>query len=565
MTDAISLGNIARSDGTFRLTGTASDLDTSAIVEATYESKRFAAVRLERKIEVNDAKTAAYSDLRTNLSDLQNAVDGLRNPPGFLGVEDNVFEQKQVFLSGTTSAAPESVVGVVAGNTADSGAFELEVQQLATAQKLSAGTANSVDQTLADALNGGAAFSGTLDLGLAGGATASVAIDGTMTFADIRTTINAASATTGVRASVLQVSDTDQRLVLSAEDTNKAISITDSSGITGGFLTSELQAAQPALFEVDGIALSRDNNEVDDAVSGVTLSLFKAEPGATVDISIEPSLGGAKDRIVDFVNAYNAFRDFVDQQSVVTEDGDVSADSILFGDPTLRRLTADLSALTGDTVDGLDPSAISTLRDVGITIDPGNRLAVDDTKLDQGLIGNLDELRRIFEFDAVSVPATLDVTGRSNALGATSFNVEIVDSDNDGVPESATIDGIAAEISNRSISAPDGSAYEGLSFFWSGTGSETVSVDVSQGIADKLYNRLEDALDPLNGELQEMTTTLEETNAGYLEDIERIELRAETARDLLIEKFAAMEEALSLANTMLEQLRAQTAAWSSQS
>jgi len=562
MTDAISLGNIARADGAFRLTGTASRLDTSAIVEAAYEAKRVSAVRLERKIEINDARSAAYADLRTILGDLQGAVDGLRNPPGFLGAEDNVFEQKQVFLSGNTTAPPDSVAGVIAGNTADAGSFRLEVQQLAAAHKLAAGTASSADQTLADALNGGVAFSGTLEIGLAGGTTATVAIDGDMTFADFRAAVNAAAATTGVRASVLQVSATDQRLVLSAEDTNKAISITDASGIVGGFLTSELQAAQPALFEIDGIALSRDNNEIDDAVSGVTLSLFQAEPGALIDVSIEPRLAEAKDRIVDFVNAYNAFRDFVERQSVVGEDGAVSADSILFGDPTLRRVTADLAALTGLSVDGLAPGAISTLRDIGITIDGANRLAIDDGKLDQGLVGDLDALRKIFEFDAVAVPATLAVTGRSNSFGATSFAVQIVDADNDGVPESATIDGIAAEISNKAIKAPDGSAYEGLSFFWSGTGSESVTVDLSQGIADRLWNRLEEVLDPLKGELQEVTTTLDETSAGYLEDIERIELRAANARDLLIERFAAMEETLSLANTMLEQLKAQTAAWS---
>jgi hypothetical protein len=39
--------------------------------------------------------------------------------------------------------------------------------------------------------------------------------------------------------------------------------------------------------------------------------------------------------------------------------------------------------------------------------------------------------------------------------------------------------------------------------------------------------------------------------------IERIEARALQARQLLIERFAAMETALSLANTMLTQVRAQ--------
>ena len=85
MTDGIQLGNVSQTNGTFRLTGTASDLDTGSIVEAAYEAKRFPAVRLERKIETNEAKVAAYTDLKNLLDEVQTAVDGLRNPPGFFG------------------------------------------------------------------------------------------------------------------------------------------------------------------------------------------------------------------------------------------------------------------------------------------------------------------------------------------------------------------------------------------------------------------------------------------------------------------------------------------------
>ena len=561
MTDGISLGNVANTNGTFRLTGTASDLDTGSIVEAAYEAKRFAAVRLENKIERNDAKIAAYGDLKTILGDIQSAMDSLRNPPGFFGTDTNVFEAKQVFMTSGSTTPAEALAGIAVENSAASGEFELEVTELATAHKVSAGTATSQDQTLADALNGGVAFSGTIDISVDGGDVATIAIDGTMVLADLRAAFEAASGTSEVNASVLQVSDNDFRLVLSAKDTNKTITITDNSGIAGGYQTSDIQTPRPASFIVDGIAMTRDNNEIDDVVEGVTFSLFKEEPGTKIQVEIEPSLQAAKDKVVDFVNAYNAFRDFVDEQSVVGEEGQLAEGSVLFGDQTLRRLTTDLTSLVGSAVGGLDPNALSTLRDIGITINGANRLTIDDSKLDSNLIGNLDEVRDIFEFSAVAVPATLTVTGRSNSFANQDFNVQIVDADNDGIPESATIDGIAADVSNKAISAPEGSAYEGLSFFWSGTGSETIAVSTSQGIADKLYNRLDNVLDPLNGELQTAIEAIEDVTADYNEDILRINQRAEAARDLLIEKFTAMEAALSLANSMLEQVKAQSAAW----
>ena len=56
---------------------------------------------------------------------------------------------------------------------------------------------------------------------------------------------------------------------------------------------------------------------------------------------------------------------------------------------------------------------------------------------------------------------------------------------------------------------------------------------------------------------------LEEANDGYTVQVAKIEERAERARDNLIERFAAMEAALSVANTILSQIRTQVDAMTS--
>ena len=486
--DSLSFGTLSSSSGSTRLSGTSSSLDTEALVNAAYEAKRIAAVRLETKITANEAKLTAFQDMRSLLENLKSAVAGLRSPPGLLGAKDNVFETKAAFFSSSTATNPADILGVSVENTAQAGSFELVVDQLAAANKLSSSSTNAADQTLADAWNGGTAFSGTLDVGLDGGSTATIAVDGTMDIYDLSSAINAEVETTGVRASVLRVADNDYRLVMTAEETGKAIALTDASGITGGFQTTELQAAQQAQFSIDGVDIVRDSNQIDDLAGGMTINLFKAEPGTTVTVSVEPALGEIKEQVGAFVEAYNTFREFFDNQSALSATGEVGEEALLYGDRTLRDVMQDLTGLAGGGVEGLDADAISSLRGIGITLNESNMLEVDDGKLDNALLTNLDEVRGVFEFSFDSSSPELAVFNRTNALADTSFTVDITDADNDGVPEHVLIDGVEAEIDGSTIRGKDGTDYEGLELLWAGNGSTSINVDASQGIADKLFN-----------------------------------------------------------------------------
>jgi len=562
MESGISFGTLNTSGGTPRLSGSASKLDTEAILTATYEAKRLPAVRLENRATKNEEKIAAFEDMRALLANLKSAADGLRNPPGFFGAQSNSFETKQAFFSSSSTTPPADLVGVAVTNSAATGSFDLVVKDLATANKLSTTSVGAVDATLGDAFNGGAAFAGTLDIGLDGGATAAIAVDDTMTIYDLRDRINAEKGTTGIRASVLKVSDSDFRLVMTAEETGRAITITDASGIAGGFQTSELQTAQPAVFEVDGVELTRLSNQADDVLPGITINLFKADPGTTVNVSVEASLGDIKERIAGFVEAYNAFRDFVAEQSAVDGTGQPMPEAVLFGDRTMRGMMSELGSIVGSGVTGLDADALSSLRGVGIEMNADNRLEIDDAKLDNALLTELDDVRSIFEFRFQSSSSELAVFARTNALAANSMTIDITDADNDGVPEAASINGVAAELSGSTIEGAQGSAFEGLELIWTGQGSTSIDVEATQGIADRIFNVASPAADQLNGSITRAADSLKEINSGYAKQIERIEERAVRARDSLIERFTAMEAALSMANAMLEQIRAQVDAMS---
>jgi len=557
MDGSISFGTLSTTNGTTRLGGTASKLDTESILEATYEAKRLPAVRLENRTTRNEEKIAAFEEMRSLLGSLKTAVDGLRNPPGFFGAEQNIFETKQAFFSSSSTVPPGEIAGVAIANDAAAGSFDLTVMQLASAEKLSTTGTGAADATLGDAWNGGSAFAGTLDVGLAGVTAATIAVDSGMTVYDLRDQINAERATTGVRASVLKVADDDFRLVMTAEETGKAISLGDSTGIAGGFPSSQLQAAEPAIFEIDGVEITRLQNQADDILPGVTINLFKADVSTTISVSVEPSLGDIKERIAGFVEAYNGFRDFVDVQSAVDANGQPAADAVLFGDRTMRSLVSGLGAVIGGGVAGLDPNAMASLRAVGVELDANNRLTIDDAELDNALLTKLDDVRGVFEFRLQSSSNELAIFSRTNALAANAFAIEITDADADGTPEAVTIDGVAAEFDGSTIKGANGTPYEGLELLWTGEGSTTIDVEVSQGIADRVYNFVGPTTDMLNGSITQAIDSLKDINGNYSKQIERIEDRALRARELLLERFTAMEAAMSLANTMLTQIRAQ--------
>ena len=564
MADGLSIGSLSLSGGASRLTGASSQLDTEAIVAAAYAAKRQPAVRLEQRISRNDARVAALGELRTLLGAVQDAVAGLRNPPGLLGAGENVFERKQAFLTGGGGLAPAELVGLSLENTAAAGNFTLEVLRLATAHKLAAQPLGAPGQTLADAWNGGTPFAGTLKLGLAGGATASIAVSGSMNAQDLRAAINAASAQTGIVANVITVSAGEQRLVLTAQETGKAIELADTGGdsVTARLAVGDIQAAQTARILVDGAAVERAGNRIADVMPGVTMDLYRAEPGTVVGVQVEPSLAAAKEQITAFVAAFNGLRDFVAAQGSVGSGGELGAGAVLFGDGTLRAIAQTLAAMVGGATPGLDAGRLGTLRDVGITLDAGGRLQIDDATLDARLLTRLDEVRGLFEFTATVASGDLGVYARSNALADLDFTVAISDPDADGVPDAVAIDGIPAEFAGGMIRGVAGTPYEGLKLIWTGSGDASIEVGVSQGVADRLYNAIGQSLDLFDGPVQQAIDRLGETSTSYTRQIERIEERATRARERMIERLAAMEAALGLANTMLSQLRAQMDAMS---
>lgn len=541
-----------------RLTSTSSKIDTEQLTNALYEAKLIPATRIEQKIEVNDAKVKAYGELKTKLEEMRSALDGLRNPPGLTGVEDNLFEKKAAFFSSNTTTSPAGLLGVQASNRADTGSFDLVIDDLATAHK-------TMSQAFAGA-DAGIGEAGTVTLGLGGGETADIAVTTDMTVYDLRDAINAESATTGVDASVLQVADDEFRLVTTGGRTGADNTIEVTGGtqpLRDALQAQTLSAASDAHLKVDGVDVVRAENTVTDLMDGLTLDLYQADPATTVSVEVEPDFTGAKEAIQGFVEAYNGMRDFIDGQRAVSEEGEVDElESPLFGDTLLRTIGQELGFAVGGAVEGLASDRPATLAQLGIDMGEGGRLGVDQAELDEMLLKDPGAVRDVLEFRAETSDPGLAVFRHPPTLPATDFEVEKL---GDGSWQLTDGTGsLTLEADGNTLKGPAGSAYDGLTLFWTDDADPAgpIEVTATQGIADRLHGAIERAVDDVDGSLR---SAIDETMAqteSWREDVARIEARAEDHRLVLIERFARLETALSLSESMLNQVRAQTDAMS---
>jgi flagellar capping protein FliD len=213
--------------------------------------------------------------------------------------------------------------------------------------------------------------------------------------------------------------------------------MTDGDGVR--LAITNTNAAAIALADTDGLVaglgidnnlvIERDSNTVSDLFGGLTLTLFQAEEETRIKIDIEQDLASAKTAIQGLVEAYNALKSFLNEHSQIdSTTGDAAEDSgVLFGSSALLGVTSSLSSVFSQETSGVD-DAFKVLAQVGIKFvdnsgvaDPllFNTLEIDNATLDEALLNNADDVRRLFAFDFSTSDPRVSLLGFT---GNTSFD-----------------------------------------------------------------------------------------------------------------------------------------------
>lgn len=553
----ISSGTLATSGTTTYIVGTSSGLDTSALVEVAVASKTIAADRIDLEVEENDLKISAYEEMQTLAATLGSSLDNLKSIVGFANQDTNIFSARAGYMESSTSTEATSLISVAVDTDAAIGDYEIVVNQKAFAQKVMSGS----QTTSTDPLDG-TGYTGTFDIGLAGGATETISVTAGMSLTDLANEINNFSETSGVTASVVKIGENEFTLVLTGQETNKAIEISNvtgddvmtSIGVTdslGGAYSNVLQNAQAAQITLDGITITRDDNNFDDVLEGIDISVENADPGTTISLSIGNDTSSTKEAITAFVDAYNDLREFIVTNQTVTDDGAVS--SALFSDTIMESMNSAIANIIGSATN----SSLATLRDIGITYTNDNYLSIDSTALDDALLDNYDAVEELF---ATTYQSSTDqfalIRNESSAdFPPLSFDITV---DGSGNMTNVLVNGEANmfDISGTRLVGKEGTIYAGLSFSYQAGVSDTITYNLNQGIGDRLSNALSAYTDSLNGIISSSIAALEEENTDLTAESATIRSNAEDYRTRLIEKYAAMEAQIEALKLIQQQLQA---------
>jgi len=535
------------------------DFDTTSLVEAAVADRLARADSLETKLSANEAKITAYQEMQDLLLTMQDSLQALRGDPSSSGKGDDVFLNRTGYLTSSTSTDADTLLSVTVEDGTDLTSHEIEIQQVAKAERLGGGTQSSRSDDLG--------WSGSFTLGTTLDGTSSsatITVTDTMSLDDIVDAINAETTTTGVTASVIKVSDDEYMMVLTGSETAAEIDLADSDGSVlqqlgviddQGGKADVLQEAQSAKLVIDGVTIERSSNQIDDAVDGITLTLYKAETGNTLTLEVDNSLSDIKEQVQALVEAYNSFREFVLTNQATASDGTADDSAALFGDSTLRSISSQLQTALTSSIDE------ASLASLGITFDTDNNLELDEDTLDDALLNSLDDIQKLFTYQATTSSGNLSLLRHGDGPSAAEFTLDVT-VDSSGDISAVSVDGDSSlftfDASTGRIIGATGSDYEGLTFVFTGSASQSISVSLSQGIADRMWQAVETVADEYDGQLTDMIGDLEDADDKLQTRIDTIESNAESYRTYLLDKYARIEAKLAEAQSVLDLLDAIT-------
>ncbi|MEO6185139.1 MAG: flagellar filament capping protein FliD [Steroidobacteraceae bacterium] len=367
---------------TITSSGSVSGLDVNSLVTQLVAAERAAPDARLAKVDTRlTTQFTALSQLKGSMAAFQASLAGLKDA-------SKLVVRKAVVSDDTRLAATASA-------TASSGAYDVEVMQLAKATQLRSAAYVGGSTTVVG--------TGTLTLSL-GSSIFTVAIDSTKnTLAGIRDAINKSANNTGVRATILTGAD-GAHLVLTGDKTGlaNAVTVTQSGGdgglaqlvydppTTSGYT---VVAAQDAIVNLSGIEVRSATNSIDGAIDGVTLTLKKATPGTIDTLSVTNDDAAVQKKASDFVTAYNALGSQI--AKLRSYDAATKKAGPMLGDSMLLNIETQVRRLVSGPVTGAT-SPYTTLASVGIAFGTDGNLALDAAKFQTAMTANSTAVSQLF-------------------------------------------------------------------------------------------------------------------------------------------------------------------------
>lgn len=603
---AINLGNsFSNSNGTTVLGGLSSGINTNSIITAAVSGQQTQVTTLQSHITTNNGQLSALSTLSQLLTSIQNDTLQLSQPQS-LDPAVNVFAQMSAQVSSNTTLPASNFFTVSTSSTAAAGTYTISnISQIATAttqESNSFSLANANTSVVAGTPTAGMFSAGTITF--KSGATITLTAGETLN--QVATAFNAVTSGTngtGITATVVQTAsgspNNTYKLVFTGANTGTANGFnlsapyggantitSDPSGALTNITFTTDQAAQDALFKFNGVSIDRASNTVSDLVSGVTFNLLQNTSGQTnptFSISVAPNTTAIQNAISSFVNDYNAFLSFYAQQTQVDPTtGAPASTAVLNNDTTLRSIYSQLTNYTSSVISGLSGS-VSSLSSIGINFGTTaatsttptvyNTLSINSSTLANAINTNLKGVEGIFGYMPTTSTTNLGVYSGPINRTITNFTINATQSTStytaqysnaQGVLQTVNLTATSLGSGGLSLTAPSNSALAGLVVIYTGAGDQTgMTVTATNGIAYLMNALAITATTPGTGLIATGQQAIQTKNTTTQNQINTINTQINNTKTTLLQKFNALETALTAANSSLNYLNAQQLANSS--
>ena len=396
---------------------------------------------------------------------------------------------------------------------------------------------------------------------------------GATSLTDVRDAIN--NAAIGVTASIIEVSTGSYSLMVkSPEGAGNAMRVTTSlsgsavnvmkydpenTGVLADTATQVVSAADAA-FTIDGISVTRSSNTITDLFSGVTLELDNvsaSDLGTNQTISSSYSETDALATLETVVSEINYLLSFLKEQSKPGANGEDGGP--LHGDHFIRYTENKIKNLTSTAIAGYDDEDIY-LSNFGVVTELDGTLSIDERRFKEYFAENPENFAAV----TTSMIRTADA-GVTGSAPTDSFTPGVYGFSLSGGTATLTDSGgTTANMSAGTGRYGYATSEIGATGLLLDTTKSTVNTNVYMGrsITQTLSKYIDDVL-LLNGDIDEKIFSLEDDLDTLVEEQESLDLHITNQRAIYVQKFTAMETAVSSFRKTGEFLDNLIASWNS--
>lgn len=347
--------------------GIGSGIDIGGIVTALVNAESAGKVA---KFDVSEGKINAQISgigaLKSAMSDFNDKLKTL--------TKTETFGSQKIITS------TKDYLSAVVDKTAVSGSYQVKVEQLAQSQKVGSAVAINATSPIGE---------GSLSINVGSGTAFNIDVSATDSLTDIMKKINSADDNSDVTATIVN-GELGPQLVLGSKKTGEdnlisvtAINTGAGTGLSDTFAMTELTPAKNAIAYIDGVKVIGQSNSLNEAITGVSLTLTAADIAKTTTLTVSKDTTKTKTAIEGFVESYNGLMKTV--QDLTGYDPETKKAGILQGDALPRSIQSQLRSMLSSGFETSDGTQM--LANFGVKTTRDGLLEIDSSKLTE-LINN---------------------------------------------------------------------------------------------------------------------------------------------------------------------------------